>query len=77
MITSQPPSVIRRYVEKIADHLDLEHLKKISGICVSDPERIIQEEHEDEGLSQSLSQITCSPSELGVCACVCVCVCGM
>ena len=51
-------------MERIADHLDLEHLKKISGVCVSDPDRIIQAEPDDEErLSQSFSQG--SPSELG------------
>lgn len=53
-------------MERIADHLDLEHLKKISGVCVSDPDRILHAEpDEDEMLSQSFSEFTSSPSELG------------
>lgn len=56
----------QRYVERIADHLDLEHLKKISGVCVSDPDRVLRAEpDEDEMLSQSFSEFTSSPSELG------------
>lgn len=53
-------------MERIADHLDLEHLKKISGVCVSDPDRIILAEPADEErLSQSFSEVNSSPSELG------------
>lgn len=53
-------------MERIADHLDLEHLKKISGVCVSDPDRIIRAESADEErLSQSFSEVNSSPSELG------------
>ena len=72
MITSQPPSAIRKYVERIADHLDLEYLKKISGVCVSDPDGMVQTslvgasseaEEGDDGMV--LSPDASSPSELG------------
>ena len=61
-------------MERLADRLDLEHLKKISAVCMSDPERVEyraqdqgQGEEEGEGeevvdVSQTLSEMT---SELG------------
>ena len=56
-------------MERVSDHLDLEHLKKISAVCVSDPEGAMQigseGEEQGEGPSQPLSQDMGSPSELG------------
>ena len=56
-------------MERVSDHLDLEHLKKISAVCVSDPEGGMQigmeGEGQGEGPSQPLSQAMGSPSELG------------
>ena len=40
LVTSRPPRALRTLVERLADHLDLEHLKKISAVCMSDSERV-------------------------------------
>ncbi len=53
-------------MERVADDLDLEYLRKISGVCVSDPDRITQpavSELEVEGDEE----MAMSPSELGIC----------
>ena len=77
LVTTQPPLSLRSTVDKMADQLDLEHLKKISGVCVCDVERLSRvmgeggEDGEAPGLSQmhegsSYSQaVTSTPSELG------------
>ena len=75
LISARSPRALRANVERIADHLDLEHLRKISAICVSDPELMAppamgggeteEEEMEESGSNLSLSQM---PSELGTSA---------
>lgn len=69
VVTSQPASTLRRSVERIADSLELEYLRKISGVCVSDPDRITQpaasaSEAEEDG-EMAMSPLAGSPSELG------------
>ena len=68
LLTSQSAVSVRSLVERFADHLDLQHLKKISGVCMSDPERLVSAECDSgitEGDGVGLSQITSSPTELG------------
>ena len=37
LITARPPTSVRAFVEQVANHLDLTHLRKISAVCISDP----------------------------------------
>ena len=71
LITGQSPILVKEHLEKMVDQLQLEHLKKISVVCVSDPERMIAmvEPGGQEG-SQPLPLMGSSPSELGVSCCL-------
>ena len=65
-MTARSPSHVRCCVEHSVDTLELEHLKKISVVCISDPSKLIEqgrlaEEEEDLGM---FSQQPSSPSEL-------------
>ena len=69
ILTAQEPSLMQQYIERVADHLDLEHLKKISAVCISDPEKLVEQNVQVEqdpvsSITQSLSQMPTSPSEL-------------
>lgn len=70
LVTSQSTSSVRNLVEKFAHQLNLEHLKKISSVCVSDPERLISVQYEGRAATEGekslgLSQLNSSPTELG------------
>ena len=66
LITGQSPGLVKEHLEKMVDQVQLEHLKKISVVCVSDPERmVVMAEPGEEGGSQSLPLTETSPSELG------------
>ena len=67
ILTSQTPTAMRSCGERIANHVELQHLKKIGVICISDPEKLVEcVDQQDDGSipSESLSQMD-SPSELG------------
>ena len=66
ILTARSPSHVRRCVEHSVDMLELEHLKKISVVCITDPSKLLEqgrleEEEEDQGM---FSQLPSSPSEL-------------
>ena len=68
LLTAQSPPLVRQYIERVVDHLDLQHLKKISAVCINSPERLIEqcgEGQESPVQEGSLSQNQPSPSELG------------
>lgn len=76
LITAQSSSAVQAYVEQIANHLDLRHLRKISALCVSDPTSMVLQSggmDDDSGTSGAghieLSQQfgSASPSELSKC----------
>ncbi len=69
ILTSQTPTAMRSCGDRIANHIELQHLKKIGVICISDPEKLVEcVDQQDDGSiaipSESLSQMD-SPSELG------------
>ena len=41
LVTSRSPSSLRAFVERVADRLELENLKKISAVCVSDAQWMV------------------------------------
>ena len=90
-MTGQSELRVRETLVRAASRLSLEHLRKISVVCVADPERVAREgagllgvvegEAGEEREAAGLSQMTSSQADLGmsltsVCVCVCVCVFG-
>ena len=70
ILTSQQSHSARQSLERIVEQLDLENLKKIQIVSVSDPERPDKDHHE---LGASPQSSTCSPDELSrLCVCVCM-----
>lgn len=65
ILTAREPATVRQGIERGMDTLDLEHLKKLSVVCVSDPDSLMQQDKsgEDEELP-SLSQMPSSPTDL-------------
>ena len=70
IITALEPREVRMIIEKLADHLDLEHLKKIVAVCILNPNKLTEqnlpEENEDNDNDSlpSSSPMVPSPSEL-------------
>ncbi len=52
-------------MERVADNLDLEYLRKISGVCVSDPDRITQPAVSELDIEGD-EEMAMSASELGI-----------
>ena len=68
ILTSQQSHSVRQSLERIVEQLDLENLKKIQIVSVSDPERLDKDHHE---LGASPQSSTCSPDELSrLCVCM-------
>ena len=68
ILTSQQSHSARQSLERIVEQLDLENLKKIQIVSVSDPERPDKDHHE---LGASPQSGTCSPDELSrLCVCM-------
>ena len=56
-------------MERVADSLELEHLRRISVICITDPDKLVEQERQEKAEEEkeevsSFSQLTSSPSEL-------------
>lgn len=69
LVTCQTQTHVRKMVEDTAQQLDMTHLRKISAMCVSDPDRVMRARAEELGRPEgeqgeegkegtSLSQIT-------------------
>ena len=69
LVTCQPEAHIRKMVEDTAIQLDMTHLRKITTICVADPDRVMRSRAEQLGQAEgeqgeegkegtSLSQMT-------------------
>ena len=76
IVTCRDEQSVRKTVLTSSDHLNLEHLRKITIVCVTDPDRVVRQSaalrgeytyDDDEATKEgSLSQMTCSQVELGV-----------
>ena len=74
LVTCRAEQRVREMVLTSSGHLNLEHLRKITIVCVSDPDRVarqsaaLQGTYDDgEGTKEGgLSQMTCSQAELGL-----------
>ena len=71
LVTCRDEPTVRRILVESAEQLDLKHLRKITAVCVTDPDRVMRDEaallssSSKEG--ESLSQMTTSQSDIGKC----------
>ncbi len=66
VLTSLNPSRVNSMVAKITDHLNLQHLKIIHCVCVSDPDRLILSNGPGGIMDEEELDSSC-PLDLGVC----------
>ena len=78
VLTGRSGQSVRDTLVRSSDRLNLEHLRKITVVCVSDPDRIARQNtplvsgcDDVEGPQEAeqhvgLSQMTCSQAELGI-----------
>ena len=70
IITALEPKEIRLIVEQLADRLDLEHLKKITAVCIMNSSKLTEQNLPEESQSNdndslpSSSPMISSPSDL-------------
>ncbi len=74
VLTAISPSRVSSMVGKMTDHLNLQHLKIIHSVCVSDPDRLILSDGPGGTVDEGDLDAS-SPFDLGVCVCVCVYIC--
>ena len=69
VLTARSSSTVRRLMEHSVDSLELEHLKKISVVCLTDPDKLMQHgmlENEEEAEQAPLLHPCSSPSDLSM-----------
>ncbi len=69
LITAQSPASLRNLIERIADQLDLVHLRKISAIVVTNPDKLVGQESPDcvivdEGRGEEGDHVTLEDSHM-------------
>ena len=74
LLTGRDEQSIRKMLITSSEQMNLEHLRKITAVCVSDPDRAMSERaallDKSDGdawtKDESLSQMTSSQAELGI-----------
>lgn len=74
LLTGRDEQSIRKMLITSSQQMNLEHLRKITTVCVSDPDRVMRESAallsksggDDWTKNESLSQMTSSQAELGM-----------
>ena len=74
LLTGRDEQSIRKMLITSSEQMNLEHLRKITAVCVSDPDRVMSEraallskcDGDDQTRNESLSQMTSSQAELGI-----------
>ena len=64
IVTAQEPQQVRQYVERVIGHLELESLKKILAVCVTDPDKLLEHEVIDHDIVTSMDSLSASPTDL-------------
>ncbi len=65
LLTAMSPSKMSSMVGRTTDHLDLQHLKIINGVCVSDPDRLVMSDGPGSSVDEGGGLDHHSPSDLG------------